>query len=95
MMIQEKKLDEELKALKTKISEGKAILGQELVLKQLKTGALKKILLAKNCPAKLKEDLSYYAKIANVPVLELEQSNEELGILCKKNFFISVAGIKD
>ena len=93
-MVQEK-LDEELKLFKNKIIEGKAIIGQERVLKELKTKNLSKILLAKNCSPKLKEDITYYAKLANVPVIELRQSNEELGVLCKKNFFISVAGIKE
>ena len=65
------------------------------VLKELKTKTLIKVLLAKNCPPKLKEDVNYYAQLADIPVVELGQTNEELGVLCKKNFFISIVGIRE
>lgn len=76
-----------------KVQEGKAVLGTDRVLKLLKAKKLGSIILAKNCPAKSKADLEYYAKLAQVPVTQVEQTNEELGIICKKNFFVSVAGI--
>ena len=86
---------EELKLIKTKVQDGNAIIGQERVLKELKAKKLTKIFLAKNCPQKLKEDIIYYAKLADIPYQELEQTNEDLGILCKKNFYISVVGIQE
>ncbi|MBI2665965.1 ribosomal L7Ae/L30e/S12e/Gadd45 family protein [Candidatus Woesearchaeota archaeon] len=79
--------------LKTKLLDGKVTIGLDLVLKNLKKGILGKVLLAKNCPEKIKKDLHYYAQLQGTAVEELELSNEELGILCKKNFFIAVAGI--
>lgn len=77
----------------TKVQEGKAVLGTDRVLKLLKARKLSSIIIAKNCPAKSKADIEYYAKLAQVPVTQAEQTNEELGIICKKNFFVSVAGI--
>lgn len=82
----------ELVELKEKIQSGKIALGKEMVLKALKLKKLDKVFLAKNCPKMVKEDLHYYAKLAQVPVVELEQDNEELGVLCKKNFFIATIG---
>ena len=81
------------KLLTSKALEGKAILGRERVLKELKAGRLGTVFLAKNCPQKVKDDVQYYARLAAIPVIQLEHSNEEIGVLCKKNFFISVAGI--
>lgn len=81
------------KLLITKIQEGKAIVGAERVLKELKAKRLSKVFLSCNCQQKVKDDIYYYAQLASVPVLELGQTNEELGVLCKKNFFVSVAGI--
>ncbi len=81
------------KLLTSKALEGKAILGRERVLKELKAGRLGTVFLAQNCPQKVKDDVQYYARLAAIPVIQLEQSNEEIGVLCKKNFFISVAGI--
>ncbi len=79
--------------LTTKVQEGKAVLGTDRVLKLLKAKKLNSIIIARNCPAKSKEDIQYYARLAQVPITQVEQTNEELGILCKKNFFVSVAGI--
>ena len=81
------------KLLSSKALEGKAIIGSERVLKELKAGRLGTVFLARNCLQKVKDDVQYYAQLAHVPVIQLEQSNEEIGVLCKKNFFISVAGI--
>ena len=41
-----------------------------------------------------KEDVEKFAKMANVDVVVLDQDNEELGVICKKTFFISVIGIE-
>ncbi len=79
--------------LSSNVQEGKVILGTDRVLKLLKAKKLSKIILARNCPAPVKDDIHYYARLANVPVIQAEQTNEELGILCKKNYFVAVAGI--
>jgi len=92
-MAKKKEITEEIKFLKVRVQAGKAIIGTDRVLKSLKAKNLQKIFLASNCPTKIKEDIVHYANLANVPVTELEQNNEELGTLCKKNFFISVLGI--
>lgn len=86
-------MEESLKLIKIKVQEGKAIIGSASVLKNLKSKNLKRVFLAKNCPADLREDIGHYAQLAGVPVISLEQTNEELGVLCKKNFFISVVGV--
>lgn len=86
-------IEENLKLIKTKAQESKAIIGSASVLKNLKLKNLKKVFLAKNCPDNLKADILHYAQLAEVPVISLEQTNEELGVLCKKNFFISVVGV--
>ncbi|MBI2662191.1 ribosomal L7Ae/L30e/S12e/Gadd45 family protein [Candidatus Woesearchaeota archaeon] len=85
-------LSKEVKELKEKVQEGKAIIGTERVLKALKKKVLISVYLAKNCPVKSKEDVEYYAKLAKIKVVNVEYTNEELGIFCKKNFFVSVLG---
>ena len=71
----------------------KAILGTERVLKQLRLGNLDRIFLASNCPSEVKKDLTINAGLVGATLIDLELSNEELGVLCKKNFFITVLGI--
>ncbi|MBU0457692.1 MAG: ribosomal L7Ae/L30e/S12e/Gadd45 family protein [Nanoarchaeota archaeon] len=91
-MAKKEEIETEIKELKTKVQEGKAIIGKDEVLKWLKDKKLNKVFVASNCPPKIREDIGYYAKLAEVPVLDLNLDNEELGIFCKKNFFVMVLG---
>lgn len=86
--------EEVLKELRLHVQDNKAVIGTETVLKELKAGRLAKVFLARNCTSQMKSDLRHYAKLVEVPVIELEYSNEELGIFCKKNFFVAVVGIR-
>ena len=81
--------DEIKKALENK----KAIIGTDRVIKLLKQGLLKKVFVSLNCPKEIKESINYYKSISGVEVVELEKDSEELGVLCKKPFTISVLGI--
>ena len=92
-MAQKKEITEDLKYLKSKIQSKKVIIGADRVLKALKSGQLETVLLANNCPLKLKEDLDRYVNLAKVKLVELGMSNEELGVFCKTNFFVSALGV--
>ncbi len=83
----------QIQEIKELVSKGNAIIGRKSVLSSLKNGTVKQIFLAKNIPKELEEDAKYYAKISGIEVTKLEQDNEELGILCKKNFFIAIIGV--
>ncbi len=88
-----KEIEGNEKELKLKVQEGSAIIGADRVLKSLKSGSLGKIFLASNCRADLKADVEHYAGISGIPVVTLGMDNEELGVFCKKNFFIAVVGV--
>ena len=83
-------LENDMKDLKAKLQDGKVIVGKERVLKHLREKTLAKVFMASNCPKALKEDIAIFAKLTKVPVIELSLNNEELGLFCKKNFFIAV-----
>lgn len=88
-------IEKETKELKAKAQGGKIIVGTEKVLKSLRENKIKKIFLASNCPVKIKDDINHYAKLAKIPVIELNLNNEELGLFCKKNFFVAVLGMTE
>ena len=94
-MAKKKELDSELKELRANVQAGKVIVGKERVVKRLKTNKLQKIFIANNCPPKIKDDVERYAKLTETPVVELSMDNEEFGVFCKKNFFISVLGVTE
>ncbi len=92
-MAKTKEISEDLKEIREKLLENKVIIGTDKVLKELKAKNLLKVLLAKNCPENTKNDIINYAKLAGIPVNQLEMDNEELGVFCKKNFFVAVLGL--
>ncbi|MBN2142247.1 ribosomal L7Ae/L30e/S12e/Gadd45 family protein [Candidatus Woesearchaeota archaeon] len=70
------------------------VVGSDEVLKLLRRGELEKVLLAKNAPAAVVEDVKRFASLKSVEVETLEIPNDELGTLCKKPFSIAVLGLK-
>jgi ribosomal protein L30E len=47
-------------------------------------------LLSANCPARVEKDINYYAGMGNAEMQKLDYANDELGVICKKPFSISV-----
>lgn len=76
------------------LKENTAVIGAERTLKLLREGKIKKIFLAANTANELKEDMKRYSAMVQVPIMELKLSNEQLGTLCKKQFSISVIGVR-
>lgn len=78
--------------LKDKLKNNEVTLGTDKVLKQLKLGKLKQVYISSNCPKHVIDDVEHYAKLHNIKVERSDKTNEELGIMCKKPFSISVLG---
>lgn len=93
-MAKKKEISKEVSDLKKEVAEGRVAIGTKVVLANLKARKLSKVYLASNCQEKVKKDIGYYSDLAKMPVVVLELNNEEIGILCKKHFFISVLGLK-
>ncbi|MBR9683017.1 50S ribosomal protein L30 [Candidatus Woesearchaeota archaeon] len=93
-MAKKKEISKEITDLKKELVDDKVLVGKDVVLKNLKNEKLSKIYLASNCPEKTIADIKYYSDLAKVPIVALKLNNEELGVFCKKHFFISVLGIK-
>ena len=72
----------------------KLIVGTDIVLKKLKNGEVQTVYVTANAPELVKTDVIYYAKLANIPVIEIEQTNEDLKEICKKKFLISLVAVQ-
>ncbi|ALV62020.1 50S ribosomal protein L30 [Thermococcus litoralis DSM 5473] len=77
------------KALET----GKVIIGSNETVRLAKVGGAKLIIIAKNAPKELKDDINYYAKLSNIPVYEFEGTSVELGTMLGKPFVIASLAI--
>lgn len=83
------------KEIQQLVATKKAFIGTKLTLKNLKLAKAKKVYLTSNCPDSTKRGIMHYCSIGKVPYEELQLSSEELGVLCKKPFSISVLSAKN
>ena len=87
--VTDKNIIEIKKLLKTK----NLIIGKERTIKNIRIGKIDRVFLANNCAKDVVEDITYYAKLAKSTVIKLNHNNEDLGIICKKPFSISVLSV--
>lgn len=74
--------------LREDLKKGKVIFGLQNTMKKLKKGEAKKVYISFNCPDK--EGIMRQAKLTGVELIQLEETNNQLGVICKKPYAISV-----
>jgi len=75
------------------LKEKKLVIGTNRTIKGLKLGSFEKVFLSSNCPPDIAGSVNYYSKIGKITVIKLKYSNEELGVVCKRPFSISIMGL--
>jgi large subunit ribosomal protein L30e len=83
------------KAIATAVKTGKVSLGANSAVQNAKTGKAKMVILATNCPKALREDVEYYCKLSNIPLITYKGSSLDLAALCGKPFTISALSIRE
>ena len=61
-------------------------MGYKSVVKSLRTGKAKLVIIAANTPVLRKSELEYYAMLSKTPVYYFQGGNNELGTVCGKLF---------
>ena len=79
--------------IKKLLKAGNVIIGTQRTVKSLRLGKIDKVLLSSNCPARIEQDINYYAGLSGAELHKLSYPNDELGIICKKPFSISVLAV--
>ena len=69
------------------------VIGTEKTIKNLKLGKVEKVIVSSNCPESVVNNLNYYAGLSKAETVKVPYPNEELGVICKKPFSISVLSI--
>jgi large subunit ribosomal protein L30e len=72
---------------------GRVLFGTEQSIRMIRTGEAKLVIVASNTSEKAKEDIEYYAGLADVRVHYYQGSGVELGTLCGKPFIVSVLSV--
>ncbi|MBT3262153.1 50S ribosomal protein L30e [Candidatus Woesearchaeota archaeon] len=95
MAKKKKAIEENVLKIKKALEEEKVILGTKQVLEGLREGKVKEVYVSTNCPQDVLKDIEQLASISAIGVINLTQANDELGVVCKKPFSISVMAIKN
>ncbi len=69
------------------------VIGTQRTLKELKRGSIERVFVTSNCPPSVEQDIDYYTRLGAVEKVKLSMPNEELGVICKKPFSISVVSL--
>ena len=77
------------KLIKTK----NLVIGTERTIKNLKLGKVDKVIISSNCSENVVNDLNYYGALSKAEIVKVSYPNDELGVICKKPFSISVLSI--
>ena len=54
---------------------------------------LKKVFVSSNCKGEVKKRIKHYCEVGNVELVEMKEANDEIGVICKKPFPISVVSV--
>jgi large subunit ribosomal protein L30e len=86
-------IDEEAAIIKKTLEEGKAILGTDETMKLLRQGKLSQVFVTANCPEEVIMQVDHDAPLAGTQIVKVKFTNEQMGDVCKKPFFISLMGV--
>uniref|UniRef100_A0A7S0YE62 Ribosomal protein eL8/eL30/eS12/Gadd45 domain-containing protein n=1 Tax=Polytomella parva TaxID=51329 RepID=A0A7S0YE62_9CHLO len=91
-----KKTQENINArLALVMKSGKYSLGYKTVLKTLRTGKAKMVIISNNCPTTRKSQIEYYALLSGSSVHHYAGNNVELGTACGKYYRVSTLVVTD
>jgi len=83
------------KAITTVVRTGKVSFGVESALQSAKTGKARIIVMSANCPQTTRQDIEYYCKLSNVPLVNYNGSSLDLAAACGKPFAVSALSIRE
>lgn len=83
------------KAIVTTVKTGKVLFGANKAVESVKLGRAKLIVLASNCPREIVEDIMYFSRFSNVPVVIYKGTSIDLGAVCGKPFMVSALTVRE
>ena len=83
------------KAIASAVKTGKVSFGANAAVLNAKTGKARMIILAANCPKKIKDEIEYNGKLSKVPVMSYRGDSMDLANVCGKMFIITALSIRE
>lgn len=85
---------EAIAKIKKALEEQRIVIGYQETVEAVNDGTATEVHVAKNTPADKLTTLRDLAGLKEIPVNMLELGNDEVGVICKKPFSISVLSLK-
>lgn len=79
--------------IKSALAKNALLIGTRTVIKALKTGSVKSVIIATNTPDNVKKDLQHYASTADTPLHNFNGTGKQLGTFLGKPFPVSTLAI--
>ncbi|MBS3101545.1 ribosomal L7Ae/L30e/S12e/Gadd45 family protein [Candidatus Woesearchaeota archaeon] len=79
--------------IKKMIKSGNVVIGTERAVKNIRLKRVQKVLVSSNCPPRLEKEISHYASLSGAEFHKLDYPNDELSVICRKPFSISVLAL--
>ncbi len=83
------------KAIENSIKTGNVKIGSEETLKAIEEEKADLVILAKNCPWEINDEISKNAKESEIKVIETDYFNDELGTICGRPHSVASLAIVD
>jgi len=83
------------KQIRMAVKTGKVDFGSKTALSSASLGKAKLLILARNCPAAIRENIVYDAEMSEVPVYVFQGSSLDLGALCEKPFPVASMVVRE
>lgn len=74
------------KTIGTAVKTGKVTFGINNTVKNIKLGRGKLVVVASNCPKNVIDDIKYYIKLSEIPLIIYKGTSIDLGAVCGKRF---------
>ncbi len=82
-------------AMRLAVESGKVEFGSKAGLRDLLLGKTKMVIVARNAPKPLREDVEKYGKLSGVPVVEFPGTSIEMGSICGKPFPVLLLTVRN
>jgi len=83
------------KAIATAVKTGKVVFGANEAIRSAKTGKARLIVVASNSPSQIRENLQYYGKLSQIPVVNYTGNSIDLGMVCGRRFAVAAFTVKE
>ena len=83
------------RGIRVAVDTGDVTLGSEKSIQSLKLGKGQLVVVAKNSPKEIVEDVKYYSELSEIPFYTYDGTSVELGSVCGKPFTVATLIIND